>query len=331
MGVSMIELLKKVSSMVRRHSRLVNLARNAVHLMRNRRVAPGAWLVVDGTLRFGRRAMVSSGCRLTVPAEGVLVLAERVWLNRGVEIDVLRSVTVGAFTTLQRDCTLIGDIDIGRGCVFARNVFISSGRHYFEAWPALPIRLQDARVDADPLLRERHSAGVRIGDDCWLGANVVVLPGITIGRGAIVGANAVVARDVPPYEIVGGVPAQRLRSRFEFLPPRCLDGMCASHLPYFYSGFEFGDSLPPVADGTFVLALALDGARAVRLKFRNLGSPGVAVACGRVSALVPPNDTLEIEVPVDLVGDRDRLQVTLPAGGRIAVLQVVVVDTDAAK
>ena len=99
------------------------------------------------------------------------------------------------------------------------NVFVSSGRHHFDAWPALPIRVQEARRRADPALRALDSRTVHIGDDCWLGVNAVVQPGVTVGRGAVIGANAVVTRDVRPYSIVGGVPARPVKSRLEFTPP----------------------------------------------------------------------------------------------------------------
>lgn len=54
-----------------------------------------------------------------------------------------------------------------------------------------------------------------IGNDVWIGANVILLPGITIGDGAIIAAGAVVSRDVPAYSIVGGVPAKVIKYRFE--------------------------------------------------------------------------------------------------------------------
>ena len=53
-----------------------------------------------------------------------------------------------------------------------------------------------------------------IGNDVWIGANAIILPGVTVGDGAIVGAGAVVSRDVPPYAIVAGVPAKILRYRY---------------------------------------------------------------------------------------------------------------------
>lgn len=61
----------------------------------------------------------------------------------------------------------------------------------------------------------RSNKPVTIGNDVWIGANVVILPGIRIGDGAVIGAGAVVTKDVEPYAIIGGVPAKIIRFRFD--------------------------------------------------------------------------------------------------------------------
>ena len=61
----------------------------------------------------------------------------------------------------------------------------------------------------------RDNRSVVIENDVWIGANVVILPGVTIGNGAIIAAGAVVTKDVPPYAIAGGVPAKIIKYRFE--------------------------------------------------------------------------------------------------------------------
>ena len=57
-----------------------------------------------------------------------------------------------------------------------------------------------------------HKGPITIGSDAWIGTGAVILPNITIGDGAVVGANSVVIRDVPPYTIVGGVPAHHIKN-----------------------------------------------------------------------------------------------------------------------
>jgi maltose O-acetyltransferase len=61
----------------------------------------------------------------------------------------------------------------------------------------------------------REEKTVTIGDDVWLGRNVIVMPGVTIGKGAIVAASAVVTKDVGEFDIVGGIPASIISSRIK--------------------------------------------------------------------------------------------------------------------
>ena len=62
---------------------------------------------------------------------------------------------------------------------------------------------------------EMPGAPVVVGNDAWIGSRVTLLPGVTVGDGAVVAAGAVVHRDVDPYTVVGGVPARTLRLRFD--------------------------------------------------------------------------------------------------------------------
>ena len=60
-----------------------------------------------------------------------------------------------------------------------------------------------------------NKGDITVGNDVWIGYEAVILAGVTIGDGAVIGSRAVVTRDVPPYTIVGGVPAKPIRKRFE--------------------------------------------------------------------------------------------------------------------
>lgn len=147
-------------------------------------------------------------------------------IGRGVVWSAPANVVVGdAFGCADR-CYLAADggrIEIGHRVKLNMNVHVNAalgGRITIGddvlVGPNVVLRASDHRFD-DPgraIAAQGHEAGViSIGPDVWLAANVTVVPGVTIGRGAVVGAGAVVTRDVPPYTIVGGVPARRIGQR----------------------------------------------------------------------------------------------------------------------
>lgn len=78
-----------------------------------------------------------------------------------------------------------------------------------------PIFFEEWDLDiGDVMSAWDHKGDIVIGNDVWIGYEAVVMAGVTIGNGAIIGARAVVTKDVPPYTIVGGVPARKIRRRF---------------------------------------------------------------------------------------------------------------------
>ena len=74
------------------------------------------------------------------------------------------------------------------------------------------VRIRNKKLDID--YTKSINNPVTIGNDVWIGANVCILPGISIGDGAVLAAGAVITKDVPPYAIVGGVPAKVIKYRF---------------------------------------------------------------------------------------------------------------------
>lgn len=308
--------------LLRRHSHVWNLLRNLGHLFRRRHVSPGAWLIVDGSITIGRDASISSGCRITVPADARLTLGARTWLARGVEVDVLNGIHIGDRASVQRNGSLIGDVTIGRSCVIAPNFFASSGRHYFDLWPELPIKVQDQRVATDSRLARAHSRPVVIEDDCWIGVNVVLAPGVRIGRGSVIGANSVVTHDVAPYSVAAGNPARVLRGRLGYQPKRELDGSKVGDLPYFHSGFVPDGELPPVADGPFVVVMDCMDAKSFAITVRSLSSEAITLGhqgeLRRVEAGVPVEFNFPLEAVARTTG---QISMSLTAGGRLQVLK----------
>lgn len=138
-------------------------------------------------------------------------------------------IRLGTHFSCWRLCTLAactdGTIDIGNHVSLNANVYLNAcsggtiriGNDVLIG-PNVVLRASDHRFDdlSRPMRTQGHTAGtIIIEDDVWLGANVTVVGGVRIGRGAVVAAGAVVTEDVPPNAIVGGVPARLIRLRDE--------------------------------------------------------------------------------------------------------------------
>ena len=106
-----------------------------------------------------------------------------------------------------------GPMTVGRYCSIASTVRVAPRNHPVTSLTTHPVLYEKkfGLVAEDPAPPEP----LMIGDDVWMGHNAIILPGCkSIGRGAIIGAGAVVTRNVAPYEVVAGNPAKKLRDRF---------------------------------------------------------------------------------------------------------------------
>jgi acetyltransferase-like isoleucine patch superfamily enzyme len=91
-------------------------------------------------------------------------------------------------------------VEIGDHCMLANGCFVTDSSHRYDD-PERPITWQGFQ----------SKGPTRIGENCWLGANVVVTSGVSIGERCVVGANSVVTKDVEPFSIVAGAPARTIR------------------------------------------------------------------------------------------------------------------------
>lgn len=168
-------------------------------------------------IRLGRAVRIDQDVRLrNMDRSGEIWIGDRVALARGVDIKVHSGgqgrIEIGDYAALSPYCCLSGrSIKIGKHCLLAHNVGVFANNHVF-ADPDRPIREQGHTFQ-----------GVVIEDDCWLGTGVKVLDGVTIGRGCVVGAGAVVTRDLPPYSIAVGVPAKVVAQRDRPQSPAAMD------------------------------------------------------------------------------------------------------------
>ncbi|HTZ85303.1 MAG TPA: acyltransferase [Solirubrobacteraceae bacterium] len=154
-------------------------------------------------------ASLGARSRLSLPVQLVgskrITIGSRVYFGPGCWLlthEPEGRLEVGDDTSIAGYCVLSAAVSvrIGRSVLFARNVYIADHRHGFE--------LEDVPIIDQPLQDIRP---VVVEDGAWLGQNVVLLPGVTVGRGAVIGANSVIREDVPPRSVVAGAPGRLVR------------------------------------------------------------------------------------------------------------------------
>lgn len=121
----------------------------------------------------------------------------------------LWNISIGDGTSIPKGAVLYcteAPLTIGRKVVFGPKPTIITGDHRIDV---IGRYILD-NVEKSP----ENDVPVTIEDDVWCGANVIILKGVTIGRGSVIAAGAVVTHDIPPYSIAGGIPAKVLKQRF---------------------------------------------------------------------------------------------------------------------
>ena len=131
------------------------------------------------SFHLGRRSVVESYCCIN---------------------NAVGDVTIGDHTHIGIHCTIIGPVTIGSHVNLAQGITVTALNHNFQDGSK---RIDEQGVSTNPVV---------IGDDVWIGANAVILPGVTIGTHSVIAAGAVVTKDVPPYSLAAGVPARVIKS-----------------------------------------------------------------------------------------------------------------------
>lgn len=160
-------------------------------------------------IRF-KGAIVEPGCKIS---DGTIIQSNtRIFYNV-----TLNNCKIEQYTYIGSNCFL-QNVSIGKFCSVAKHSLIGLGTHpsYLLSTSPLfyrknnPLKIEFLKNDIEFIEYEP----VEIGNDVWIGARATIMDGVKIGTGAIIASGAVVTKDVPPYAIVGGVPAKLIKYRF---------------------------------------------------------------------------------------------------------------------
>ena len=148
----------------------------------------------------GRHSVIHHSARMDTPPYRKFSLGDYSVIESFACINnAVGDVMIGDHTRIGLHNTIIGPVIIGSHVNLAQGITITALNHIFEN--------SEKRIDEQGV----STSAVVIEDDIWIGANAVVLPGVTIGHHSVVAAGAVVTKDVPPHSLVAGVPAKVIK------------------------------------------------------------------------------------------------------------------------
>ena len=148
----------------------------------------------------GKHSVIHRSARMDTPPYRVFSLGDYSVIESFACINnAVGDVIIGDHTRIGLHNTIIGPVDIGNHVNLAQGITVTALNHNFSDTNK---RIDEQGVSTNP---------VRIEDDVWVGANAVILPGVTIGEHCVVAAGAIVTKDVPPHSLVAGVPAKVIK------------------------------------------------------------------------------------------------------------------------
>lgn len=175
-----------------------------IKYIKNKKIKYGKNTIIN-TLKIGKNFCIGKNC---IIAKGVTIG---------------NNVSIGDCTYISSYTTIDTNVNIGKYCSIAKNVFIAPGVHktnYLTTHPILFNKYWRKKIGVEEKDNYDTKIGKEneetyIGNDVWIALNAIIMRGVKIGDGAVIGAGAIVTKDVEPYSIVVGAPAKHIRFRFE--------------------------------------------------------------------------------------------------------------------
>ena len=148
----------------------------------------------------GKHSVIHRSARMDTPPYRLFSLGDYSVIESFACINnAVGDVVIGDHTRIGLHNTIIGPVEIGSNVNLAQGITVTALNHNFSDTNK---RIDEQGVSTNP---------VTIEDDVWVGANAVILPGVTIGEHCVVAAGAIVTKDVPPHSLVAGVPAKVIK------------------------------------------------------------------------------------------------------------------------
>ena len=148
----------------------------------------------------GKHSVIHRSARMDTPPYRIFSLGDYSVVESFACINnAVGDVMIGDHTRIGLHNTIIGPVEIGNHVNLAQGITVTALNHNFSDTNK---KIDEQGVSTNP---------VTIEDDVWVGANAVILPGVTIGEHCVIAAGAVVTKDVPPHSLVAGVPAKVIK------------------------------------------------------------------------------------------------------------------------
>ncbi len=158
----------------------------------------------DLELEYGKNILLGRKCNFP---NGKIVLGDDIKI--GGQCRLRGNISISSRTNLVRNVDIFGNVNIGKYCAIARNVVFQGINHFINR-PGIQRKFYD-NLGLDLGSTKKP---INIGNDVWIGRRAIILEDVTVGDGAVIGAGAVVTKDVEPYSISAGVPATHRKWRF---------------------------------------------------------------------------------------------------------------------